>query len=335
MGFQNRDYARRDNSGSWNSMEDAPVCRGLIVATVVVFLLQIFSTRSASQENRRDILQPLRDAVEELDPGSGDELDAEIDMPRWSRVSLVQKWLQLETNKVLQGQIWRLITCAFCHDRYTIWHIFVNMLIFWWFGPILESMYGSREFLIFYFTSALASSLAYVGLDLLTGDPVPAIGASGAVMAVTMLYAYHFPTQIIRVFFVIPVEIRYLVWIYAIYDLHPVLLELSGDSMSDGVAHAAHLGGMAFGYFYSRRHWRLSPLLNRDWYRIRRSKPVEPRDVIPFPRRTAAPPTSTSRLDEILDRIRESGKDSLTDDELQTLIQESERLRQNRQSGST
>ncbi len=315
-------------------MTDAPACRGLLIATIVVFLLQIFSTRTTSRENSRDILKPLRDAVREYDPESGDELDDVIHIPRRRRVSFVQEWLQLETNKVLQGQIWRLITCAFCHDRYTIWHIFMNMLFFWWFAPVLESMYGSREFLLFYLSSALASSLAYVGLDILTGDPVPAIGASGAVMAVTMLYAYHFPTHIIRVFFVIPVEIRYLVWIYAIIDLDPVLIELSGDSFGDGVAHAAHLGGLAFGFFYSRRQWRLSPLLDRDRLRFRRPEPFEPRDLIPFPRRPSPQPSVSSRLDQILDKIRESGRESLTDDELQTLIQESERLRQSRPSGS-
>ena len=94
---------------------------------------------------------------------------------------------------VYQGQVWRLLTHAFCHDRYGVFHILFNMLFLYWFGCTLESMYGSREFLLFYLAAAVFAGLAFVGLDLYTGSRIPGIGASGAVMAVTMLYAMHFP----------------------------------------------------------------------------------------------------------------------------------------------
>ena len=88
------------------------------------------------------------------------------------------------------------------------------------------------------------------------GEPIstggaPAIGASGAVIAVFMLFAWHFPRHTILVFFVIPVEVRWLVIAYAIYDLFPVLRQIGGDVVGDGVAHSAHLGGLAFGLFYA------------------------------------------------------------------------------------
>lgn len=342
MGFQNRDYARSGNA-SWNGVTDAPVCRAILIATIVVFLLQIFSARDAVVQHRPDMFQSLREAAERHSPESSDEIELLIPMPVRTRVSAIQELLQLETAKVLSGQVWRVFTMAFCHDRYTIWHIFMNMLVLWWFGPTLETMYGSKEFLLFYLGGALAASLAYIGLDVLTGDPVPAIGASGAVMAVTVLFAFHFPTHIIRVFYIIPIEIRWLVWIYALVDLHPVLLELSGSSFSDGIAHAAHLGGLAFGFLYSRRRWYLSPFFTLSWLpqSLRSSSwftsnrpgpfsaqpPMPPREIVPFPRARVAREADSSQLDDLLDKIRVSGQESLTEEEIQTLIRESERLR--------
>ena len=139
----------------------------------------------------------------------------------------------LDTNKVIeQGQVWRLLTHAFCHDRHNILHIVFNMLFLFWFGRTLESMYGSREFLLFYLTAAICAALAYVALDLYTGSPIPAVGASGAVMAVVMLYTMHFPTEEIYICFIIPIQMRWLMVIFVIWDLHPVLLALAGSRNS-------------------------------------------------------------------------------------------------------
>ena len=151
----------------------------------------------------------------------------------------------------------------FCHDRFGVWHILFNMLFLYWFGRMLEPLYGSREFLLFYLTAAVVASLCYVGLDLFTRHSVPAIGASVAAMAVVVLYAIHHPREKIYVFMMIPIEIRWLVALYIIIDLHPVLLALLGTPMYTGVANAAHLGGAAFGFLYWRYHLRLEDAWDR------------------------------------------------------------------------
>src|SRR5436190_15312128 len=71
----------------------------------------------------------------------------------------------LDTDKVLQGQVWRLLTAAFLHSHG--WqHIVVNMLILWWAGSEVEGIYGPREFLAYYLVAAVVSSEAFVGWDL-------------------------------------------------------------------------------------------------------------------------------------------------------------------------
>jgi Rhomboid family len=189
-------------------------------------------------------------------------------------------------------------------------------------------MYGTREFVLFYLTAAVVSSLMFIGLDLYTGDDIPAIGASGAVMGVVMLFACHFPGYTMRFWGLIPIEIRWLVLLYVLFDLHPVLLRLSGDDPFTGVAHACHLGGLAFGYFYYRKRLRLAPVLERlqsyRWKKLwRGSKGLK----IHRP----ASGARQSQVDALLTKISESGGDSLTPEELQLLKEESERLKRRRQ----
>jgi membrane associated rhomboid family serine protease len=333
MGVADRDYCRQPSCGGgffdW-SPGTAMVCKRLIVANIVVFLLQIFVTRPMISDD-------LRSRFGDRTERQTETLEDNFDTSGCPRVSLAEQWCQLDTTKVLHGQVWRLLTCAFCHDRLSVWHILFNMLFLWWFGRTLETMYGSREFLLFYLTAAVIASLCFVALQLFTGDRVPCIGASGAVMAVVMLYAIHFPRDKIFIFMLIPIEIRWLVVFYIICDLHPVLLALAGDPVYSGVANAAHLGGLAFGFVYWKRSIRLEPLYDslrkRRWTRwigprrnIRLFKPQEAReddfddaeDVNDL----------DGRLDKILIKIHEHGETSLTTADREVLRIASQRYRQ-------
>lgn len=328
MGIEGRDYYRQssgytDRLTGWGWRGIPPVCKWVILANIIVFLLQIFITRPA----RISDLRTPWDGAGDVENVPDEVLKNLAYLPK---VSLVQDWLQLETNKVLHGQVWRLLTHAFCHDRTGVWHLLFNMLFFFWFGPTLESMYGSREFGLFYTCSAIVAGIAFVLLDLVTGSSSPAIGASGAVMAVTMLYAAHYPRTVIYVMLIIPVEIRWLVVLYVIFDLHPVLLALAGDRLDTGVAHAAHLGGLAFAYAYWKLNWRLEryvPSLQRPNMR----RWIGPRRAIRVYRPPPAvdTPDPDSEVDDILRKIQEHGYASLTDAEKQTLTDASRRY-QNR-----
>ncbi|MFN9720409.1 MAG: rhomboid family intramembrane serine protease [Planctomycetota bacterium] len=306
MGLQNRDYFRADYESNWSDGgSDTPVVKRLLIVTIAVFVLQILTIRQMPSE------------------ASG------------VRQSLVQSFLELDSAKVMSGQIWRLVTYCFCHTVADPWHIVLNMLGLWWFGRILEQMYGSREFLWFYLVAALISGLAFVGLDLATNQGIPAVGASGSVMAVLCLFAWHFPTQIIRIFFVIPMEVRWLVILYAVFDFYPVLLQLSGQSRTDGVAHAAHVGGLVFGFFYGRQSWRLSTRFERwnwgtNWRRLKARFRRGPKLSIHRPGEVNSEYGSRVRLDELLAKISEQGEASLTAEERQFLIKESERLKRQR-----
>lgn len=332
MGIENRDYYRASGSysGSWGLDGIAPVCKYLVIANVAVFLLQIFYTREPRPEDLKEYFGEGTEWAEEIS-------EDQQQMLAWARVSVVEEWLALETDKVLHGQIWRLLSYAFCHDRLGVWHILFNMLFLYWFGKTLEAMYGSREFLLFYLASAVAASLCHIGLDLATRHSTAAIGASGAVMGVVMLYAIHYPRERIYVFMIIPIEIRWLVALYVIFDLHPVLLALAGTPEYSGVAHAAHLGGLAFGFVY----WRYGLRLEDHWNGMRRLRMPRwfgPRRNIRLYRPPETPPQTDleSLVDKILQKIHDQGEASLTDVERDVLRLASEKYKARaRDSGGT
>jgi membrane associated rhomboid family serine protease len=305
MGIYSRDYVRDDRrgwsaSGGWGT----PGCRWIIVANIVVFVLQIVTTR------RTELVYEDRVIVRPA--------------------SVVTQALELDPVRTVHGEIWRLVTYSFCHDASggLPLHILFNMLFVGWWGTTLERMYGTREFVLFYLTAAFASGLAFLGMSFVLG-PTPAIGASGAVMAIMALYAIFFPRDEIFLFFLLRVQIRFVVLAYLIFDLLPVLQALSGDTRSDGVAHAAHLGGLAFGFAYHRFGWRLerltgaiTPLFNkRAWIRPRHVKVYRPPEE--------APQNFDLKVDAILDKIHAQGEASLTDQERDILRKASERYKSN------
>jgi membrane associated rhomboid family serine protease len=365
MGLESRDYAR-DGSytaslSSWG-MDLTPVVKWLVIMNVAVFLLQVFLTRSAPpQAGDFDGAFPdEEEATAEAEPGDRTKAPGTPEERRkheeaarkareamqrmmahmpGMRTSVIQEWFELDPRKTVeQGQVWRLLTSTFCHDRYGLWHILFNMLILCWFGQRLERMYGSREFLLFYLAAAVCASLAFVGLAYYTGSYVPAIGASGPIMAVMMVYTIFYPFEQFLLFWFFPVPLWALLGLYMLYDLHPVLLALAGDPMFTGVAHGSHLGGLAFGFFYWRFGWRLEPVLDRiapavagagTRIRARAGTPSRPGAlrkpvILPIPPRDHE---LAERLDEVLKKISEQGKDSLTDEEREILIRASAKYR--------
>lgn len=309
MGVYDRDYYRSDTprGGMFGGM--APACKWIIGINIAVYIVQVV-TRG----------------------------------PGMMEAGGITRWLDLDPVKLIgQFQLWRIVTYAFCHATETPWHIFFNMLFFWWFGHPLEVMYGSREFSKFYLAAAVVSGLCHMLLALFLRDLTPAIGASGAVMAVTMVYAMYYPRQIIYIFFIIPVELRWLVLFYIIVDLHPVLLALSGLQSSDGVAHAAHLGGLLYGFLYKHFDLRFSRLMaDWSWQKFRRtvrtSVPSRSRASVRIYKpeeepaaRSESPREDKSsldqRVDEILAKISSQGESSLTAEEREILKQASERYK--------
>ena len=164
--------------------------------------------------------------------------------------------LILDPQQVMHGQVWRLLTYAFLHDPSTWTHIVFNMLFLWWFGQEIEQIYGTQEFTLFYLLSALLGGVFYTGWSLLDKNPNPCLGASGAVTAVMVLYACHYPTRIIYLLFILPVPI----WLFVVVMVAMDSFVLINPAVKSQVAVVVHLTGAAFGFVYYKTHFRVTSL---------------------------------------------------------------------------
>jgi membrane associated rhomboid family serine protease len=310
MGIYDREYYRRDGPSFLGSLANTgQVCKWLIIANVSIWVLQLLSR-----------------------PAHGGH--------DWFVSAFA-----LDPDLVLHGQVWRLLTYAFLHAG--LWHILFNMLFLWWFGSDIESIYGPREFLAFYLVSAFLGGLAFQlawAADFIPGvlpqrfENLPAeegvvrlqapicLGASGAVTAVMLLYACHFPHRVIYIWFVLPVPI----WLFVGFQvLQDSVIFLSQSNTQTAVS--VHLGGAAFAFLYYKTQFRLLNLWPnlRSWQR-QRTRPqlrVYHEEETPLPSPGAAADVDEqleAKLDAVLEKVARSGQSSLTETERQILLRASE-----------
>lgn len=148
---------------------------------------------------------------------------------------------------VTRGWIWQLATYMFLHAGAL--HLLFNMLGIWMFGVELERRWGTQFFIRYYAVSGIGGGLTFLLISLLPFAAVaptyvtPAVGASGALFGLLLAFAIYYPERPILLL---------LVWVPAkiFVMIYGGLALLNTFQPSRGVADAAHLGGMIFGYFY-------------------------------------------------------------------------------------
>ena len=115
------------------------------------------------------------------------------------------------------------------------------MLFLWMVGREMESMYGSRDFVAMYLGAAIFSTFCWALADYYQhgGDSVPMVGASGAVLAVVVLYTMYYPRREVLLFFVLPVEMWLLLVVYLFIQAWQFL---QGGDTSEG-GRGAPVGG--------------------------------------------------------------------------------------------
>ena len=139
-------------------------------------------------------------------------------------------------------RVWTLLTSAISHADTS--HLLFNMIAMWVFGRDTVEVLGARRFLGLYVIGGILASLGHVLVQVLTASPNPALGASGAVMAISVVFAVLFPSRRLFIMGAIPAPAPLAVAGYVLLDL----IGLAGKG--DGVAHGAHLGGALYGLVY-------------------------------------------------------------------------------------
>jgi rhomboid-like protein len=183
----------------------------------------------------------------------------------WNRATndslpLMVEHFMLTNEGVFNGRVWTLITTCFSH--YDATHLLFNMIGLYVFGGPVRAVVGDKGILQLYFAGGLCASLAHLGANLIAGVDAGAVGASGSVMAIAVVFAALYPQATLLLNFFIPVK----AWLAVILFIGIDLIGAFGVDSVDAalnpganIAHAAHLGGALLGGLY---YWlRLRPRL--------------------------------------------------------------------------
>ncbi len=220
----------------------------------------------------------------------------------------------LSVRSLMHLEVWRLVTYMFLHSLGGIGHIGWNMFIFVMLGHTLERQLGSKRFLWLYFLSGIMGGLFEVAFNVvmhmqhgpflthqgpMTFLDIPAVGASAGVAGVLVAFAVVNPRAVFLLFFFLPIQARWLALIYVLGETRHIFVGLS-HGWVDGVAHAAHFGGMVLGFVWVKWGMRIAASLKRT------TGPARGGSVERSRQREQA------ELDRILKKVHEQGVDSLT-----------------------
>jgi membrane associated rhomboid family serine protease len=209
-------------------------------------------------------------------------------------------YLALTPKLVIErGFVWQIVTYMFLHGGF--WHLFFNMLVLWFFGNMVESVWGARRFLRYYIACGIGGALLHMALQY----NASVVGASGAIFGVYLATAMLFPDAQVYLYFLIPVKVKYFVIGLAVLQL------AQGISGPSGIAYFAHIGGMLAGLFFFRhdiaRRLKFAHGPQRQWkayVKEERRRDEEKKE---------------DNIDSILDKISAKGYDNLTPTEKRIL----------------
>jgi membrane associated rhomboid family serine protease len=217
---------------------------------------------------------------------------------------------------------YQLLTYGFLHAPDNLWHIVWNMLGLFFFGREVEWRYGRREYLLFYLAGIMVAGLVWTIAEIPGGSHAIALGASGGVTAVVILFAFNFPYRTVLFMFFLPMPMWVAAVIFVAVDAYGAV------NRSGNVAFTAHLGGALFAFLYYKWGGRLERIMPDRSLLAR----LRPRPKLRVHRPEAEEEATTdSRVDEVLKKIQEHGQDSLTYGERRILEEASREYQKKRQ----
>lgn len=232
---------------------------------------------------------------------------------------------------------WTIITYAFAHDLSGVMHILFNMLILYWFGKLIVEYIGNQKVIAIYVLGALAGAITY----LFVYNFIPfyiersgfhgMVGASAAVYAMTVAAATLMPNYSFHLLFFGPVRIKYIALFY-------IIISFMGSVGGNAGGNIAHLGGALIGYVYIKQlqsgndigKWVISVMnFFKSFFTKQSNIKVTHKSKRSSSSRGGASGSASqpeqAEIDTILDKISQSGYESLSKDEKQKLFNASKK----------
>ncbi len=208
----------------------------------------------------------------------------------------------------LLKNIWTIITYAFIHND--IYHIFWNMFILYFASEYFLNFFDEKKYIKTYFYGILFGGLFFVlSYNLFPVFEIVSttlIGSSAAVYSVLIFICTYFPNNKVNLI-LFNIELKYIGIIYILFSLVQIPIENPGGNI-------AHLGGALWGYLYAMSIYNnsfnidLKEIINKlKFNNLNKSE-------------------NQKMIDAILDKISESGYESLTKKEKELLFKSKDQL---------
>lgn len=235
-------------------------------------------------------------------------------------------WLAMSSNfhRAIKFS-WTFLTYAFLHAGF--WHLLTNMMVLNFSSRLFLTFFTQKQFLGLYFLSAIFAGICFVIFSNYSGIEKPLVGASGAIMAILVATTAYEPLMMVNLALFGNIKLYILTGIILLKFLLDIGLNTGG--------HVAHFGGAFFGVIYIKLLQNGTDLSNIvstviDFFvnLFQPSKKTPFKRVHVNPKKPVAKAASKivvkdksqQQIDEILDKISQSGYDSLTAEEKEFLF---------------
>ena len=232
-------------------------------------------------------------------------------------------WLAISSEPTtVLTRPWTLLTYAFFH--YGFLHLFFNMMVLNFSSRLFLTFFTQKQYLGLYILSAIFSALCFVLSFYFLHQTSSMVGASAAIMALLVATTTYQPLMEIRLLLIGNVKLWHITAVLLLLDLLQIQMNNTGG-------HIAHLSGAFFGYIYIKllqNGTDLSRIVDSILNLFSKKQTTPFRKVHVNPKKPAAKRESKivikdktqQQLDEILDKISQSGYDSLTAEEKEFLF---------------
>ena len=231
-------------------------------------------------------------------------------------------WFELSPHpSTFIFQPWTLISYGFLHGSFG--HILWNMLLLYYAAQFFLNLFSPKRFLNVYFSGIIAGGvvfmLSYALFPVFEGHYPSLVGASAGVMAVLIFSCTYMPNQEIRLLF-FNVKLMYL-------GIGLVVLDVLQIPTGNAGGHIAHIGGAALGFLYASQLQKGNDIgRGFDWVIesiTAMFKPKKTIETVHKAKRKSRQPSyvkSQKEIDTILDKISDSGYESLSKEEKELLF---------------
>ncbi len=229
-------------------------------------------------------------------------------------------WIALSSDPtIFITQPWTLISYAFFHHGFG--HLFFNMMVLHFSSMLFLTFFNSKQFLGLYLLSALFSGIAFVTGYYFLHLSSSMVGASAAIMAILVATTTYRPLMNVRLILLGNVKLWHITAVILVLDFMQFKIQNTGG-------HIAHLSGAFFGFIFIKLLQNgidLSRIISNPFKKSKRApfRKVHKNYTKSTPKpssRIVVKDKTQQQIDEILDKISQSGYDCLTQEEKEFLF---------------